>query len=387
MSEFNLSELATAVISDGPKSALESVAKKLEQDGDYHRLFDTKLMLRKLDLGLPLTQPTSFDDVPDELRKDFEKTYVDEARNAGELLLKQGKITDAFMYFRVINDTEPVARAIEELPENEELTDEVEELMNLAIYQQVNPVKGLRMMLKSHGICNTVTTLDQLNMQLSSEDRRKIAAVLVREIHGDVLENVKRDVEQRMAVAPPAESLAELVAGRDWLFENDNYHVDVSHLNSVTRFARSLDKDDPELPLAVDLAEYGSHLAAQLQYPGEPPFEDFYKAHLHYFNIILDQNREAGFDYFRQKLADEPDRPDKQLIAYVLVDLLARVDNNDEALPLAAEYLADLQEDAGFSFADFCRQVGRLDALQNYAESKNDVVTFVAAVAEQNRAR
>lgn len=386
MSEITFETLTAAVQNESPEFAVQAIIDKLEADEDFHKLFDARLMQRKLELGLPLTQPTSFDDVPSELKKDFEVTYIEQARATGQKLLDKGKIPDAFMYFRVIGETEPVAAALENLPESAELDEESEELMNLAIYQQVNPVKGLRMMLQSHGICNTITTLDQLNLQMTSEDRQKIAAVLVREIHGDLLENVRRDVEQRMAVAPPAENLSEMMAGRDWLFENDNYHIDVSHLNSVVRFARSLNTDDPELPMAMDLAEYGSHLAPQLQYPGEPPFEDFYHSHLHYFQIIVGDKREEGLDYFRKKLTDEPDRPDQQLIAYVLVDLLTRIEQYDEALTLAEEFLTDLTEDAGFSFADFCRQIGRLDALQKFAESNNDIVTFVAAAVEQTRA-
>ena len=34
----------------------------------------------------------------------------------------------------------------------------------------------------------------------------------------------------------------------------------------------------------------------------------------------------AALDYFRQKLAEEPDEHDKPLLAYVLVDLLMRAD-------------------------------------------------------------
>ena len=57
-----------------------------------------------------------------------------------------------------------------------------------------------------------------------------------------------------------------------------------------------------ELALARDLAEYGSLLAAQFQYPGEPPFTEFYPAHLQFFQFLSDENRADALRYFQQLL-------------------------------------------------------------------------------------
>ena len=84
------------------------------------------------------------------------------------------------------------------------------------------------------------------------------------------------------------------MAGREWLLANDSYHIDVSHLNAVVRFARALDRECPELDLALQLAEYGARLAPQYQYAGTPPFEEFYPAHIRFLGALLGRDIEGG---------------------------------------------------------------------------------------------
>jgi tetratricopeptide (TPR) repeat protein len=151
-------------------------------------------------------------------------------------------------------------------------------------------------------------------------------------------------------------------------------------LNSVVRFARFLDFSDSALQKATELAEYGSKLADQFQYPGDPPFDDFYPAHLQYFNALSDNNRDEALAYFRERLDTLPEEEDKRLIAYVLVDLLVRVDRLDEAIEIAQEHLKDIDESIGFSFAELCQQAGRMDALREVSREKGDLVRYTAAL-------
>jgi len=190
-------------------------------------------------------------------------------------------------------------------------------------------------------------------------------------------------VQQRVPTVSPDASLRELLAGRDWLFEGGGYHIDVSHLSSVVRFARSIDAPAEELDLALQMAEYGSHLDKQLQYAGEPPFEDSYAAHIEFFKVLLDRNREQALQYFRDKLAAEPDERDKPLLAYVLTDLLMRVGKLDEAVDVAAQHLTNLGDDVSFSFAELCAEAKRLDVLRRVAEARGDLVGFTAALIQE----
>src|SRR5690606_36450682 len=114
-----------------------------------------------------------------------------------------------------------------------------------------------------------------------------------------------------------------------------SYHVDTSHLNSVVRFARALDKDDPELELAMQLAEYGSRLHESFQYAGDPPFEEFYPAHLQQFRVMSGKDVEGGLAYFRKRREAQPGDRHRQLIALVLTDLLCRAGRETEAVGVA----------------------------------------------------
>ena len=74
------------------------------------------------------------------------------------------------------------------------------------------------------------------------------------------------------------------------------------------------------------------------------------------------------------------DDADKQLIAYVLVDLASRIGRWDDAVQLAEQHLLNLEDSSSFSFSELCRDAGRMDVLQRVAQSKNDLVTFTAAL-------
>ncbi len=378
------SQLRAALQAGGPDELLQTLITQLRQRGDFHRLFDALLLKKRVELGLPLERLTTFDNVPEDKRKEFQDAYVAAAREVGQLLLDAGQLKDAWIYFRTIEEPEPVAAAIEQAAESLQEGDErLEELVNLALYEGAHPIQGLKLVLKNYGICNTITTLDQCFGQLTPEQRRQAAAMLVRQLYADLLQSLQYDIRQRVAGAPVADTVAELIRGRDHLFEGGTYHVDVSHLNSVVRFARVLEPEDPELKQAVELAEYGSKLDEQFQYPGDPPFEDFYTAHRHFFNALLGRDVEAALTYFRNKLAEEPDEQDKQLIAYVLVDLLRRIGRLDEAAELAADYLSRLDDPHGFSFVALCRQAGRLDLLERAADRNEDPLQAAIALLSQ----
>jgi hypothetical protein len=384
MSTITLQELDHMRQAEGPAAAIAKLIEALREQRDYHKLFDALLLRKKFELGLPLVRPTSFDDIPDDRRDAFEKCYIDSAREVGHCFLAENKLTQAWIYFRTIREPEPVAHALETVSARREASEETQELINLALFEGANPVKGLELLLRSHGTCNTITTLDQQLPQLSPEDRSRAAALLVRELYHDLCQSIRYHVEQRLALVPPAESLRAWIAGRDWLFEGGNYHIDVSHLSSVVRFARSLNASSPELKLAVELAEYGSHLDRQFQYPGDPPFDDYYPAHVHFLTALSGSGQDEALSYFRRKLADEPDERDKQMIAYVLVDLLLRIDRLADAVAVAEQHLKDLDESTGFSFAGLCQKAGRMDTLKKVAGDRGDWVGFLAAAIQES---
>ena len=390
MGEQTFDELQSIQKSQGSTAAIDHLISVLREEKRFHQLFDALLMKKRLELGLGLVRPTSFKDVPEDRRDEFEKVYVDSARQIGELLLAEGSIPQAWHYFRAINEPQSVKEAIEALviEAGTGAGSVPEDVVEIALFQGISPVKGLSMYLASHGTCSTITAFDQVSMQLPVDARRQCAEVLVRKLYADVRENVQHDVSRRQPMNPPGQNLHELIGGREWLFTDDSYHIDVSHLNSVVRFARFLDVGSPELALALQLAQYGSRLAQQYQYAGNPPFDDFYPAHIQFFKALLGDDREQALAYFRSRIGDDvaksenatENATDIQMAAYVLVDLLLRLERRDEALELACRHLAESADEFGLSLPELCAQSGRLDLLLALARKKGDVVNFAAAL-------
>ncbi len=366
--------------SEGPVAALDRLIAHHQDRGEHLLWFQAMLLKRRHEMDLPLARPMALDDLPEEKRPAFEEAYVEAARAVGQWLLDNDRLPEAWMYFRQIRETETVRKAFDAISANREMDDLTEQLIHVAIYEGAHPVKGLEIMLHTHGTCNTITAYDQQAQQLPGADQRQAAALLVDHLYGELLGVVQQEVQSRMAMTPPSASLRELIAGRDWLFADGNYHVDVSHLHSVVRFARTLEAEDPQLPKAVELAEYGAELDDQFRYPGDAPFDDYYPAHVAFFKAVLDQDRDASVGYFRDKLAAEPDEEDKALIAFVLVDLLTRCGRMDEAVDVAAAHLAGVEEATGFSLAQLCQDAGRMDKLKEVAEERGDLLGLTAAI-------
>ncbi len=383
MSETPFTQLQDQHRSGGSTAVFDQLAKTLREGREYHKLFDALCLKKKHALGAPLHRPTSFDDIAVDKRDEFESAYVAAAREVGELLLADKKLSQSFVYFHALRETQPIRDAIEALPIPQSSSEESEELIDLAFYKLIHPLKGMQIMLTTHGTCSTITALDQAFMNLSPEQRAECAALLVNRLHGDLLQSVQREVKQRIPFAEPARTLRELTAGRDWLFAENNYHIDVSHLHSTVRFARSLTPGQPELGLARDLAEYGAQLSSQFQYPGEPPFTDFYAAHIQFFKYLLNENRDDALGYFQHLLENEPDQSSQAMIAYVMVDLLARTEQLDRALPIAEQYLVKADQDFAAAFAELCQKAGRYDVLMRSAHDRQDLVTYAAALVQQ----
>lgn len=373
-------ELQSTRESGGPEAVLDRLIDYYRERREHLQLFQTLLLKEKHAMGLPVARPMHLDDVPEEKRIAFEEKYISAAREVGGMLLDEDRIPEAWMYFRQIREPGPVRERLEALSPRRELDDETEQLISVALYEGAHPVKGLEIMLHTHGTCNTITAYDQQANQLSTPDQARAAETLVRHLHAELKAVVEQEVQQRMAMLPPGQSLRELIAGREWLFADGNYHVDVSHLNSVVRFARSLPADSPALDLALELTDYGAQLDPQFQYPGESPFEDFYPASRAFLKVVAGRDVEESLEYFREKLAAEPDEEDKALIAFILVDLLTRCDRNEEAVEVAAAHLANVGEATGFSLAALCEETGHMNRLESVARERGDLLGFTTAI-------
>jgi len=372
--------------SPSPQDLIASLQQTLTDQKDFHRLFDAKLLEVRQRMGLPLAQPTSLENVPAEQEQEFRDAYVIAAREVGTLFLEDGQLGDAWAYFRTIGEPEPVKAAIDKISVPREPDEEFDQVMNVALYEGAHIARGLEFLLKTHGTCNTVTAFSQLQQQMTPDERRAAAAMMVRNIYDDLQATIRRDVESRMPVLTPNASIAELISGREWLFAEGNYHIDVSHLHSTVGFARALKQGDPELLLAVELCDYGSKLATQLQYPADVPFDDYYKANRFFLTAIAGEDTDAGIDYFLQRLKDAPDEQDQQLIAFVLLDLAQRVGQTERVLAQTAAFVSKMEDPNGFSFTKLCLELGMADKLEEAAAANDDLLGYTIAKLSQAKA-
>ena len=364
----------------GPPGAIEQLIGHLDQTGDYRSLLDALLLKDRYDLNLPLIQVGGLSNLAEPVRTQFEDRYVEAIRLVGSKFLAAGDIPTAWTYFRVIAEPEPVKAALDRYEADRD-AERLGLVIDVAFNQGANPRRGFELILDQYGTCSAITALEQVP---PGDAATQIACIerLIRHLHAQLVFSIRGDLAQRgHAVPGEAASIAELIAGRDWLFADEAYHIDVSHLSATVRYAIMV-SDPAILALAVDLTEYGRRLASRLQLAGMPPFEQTFEDHRVFLRALLGQDVDAAINHFRKKLeAVVDDALEKSMPAQVLVNLLVRLEKIDEAIDLAAERLAHLPEQALTcpGFAQLCQQRGRMDRLAEVARQRGDLVHFLAA--------
>ncbi|MDQ6706880.1 MAG: hypothetical protein M3Z85_13010 [Acidobacteriota bacterium] len=151
MSEFEQLEnrVETELHSGGPAATFDFLARHYREEKNYPSLFETRLMKKRQELGLPLIQPDPIAELPSEARQAYDAACTEAAREVGSLYLADGDIERAWPYFRAIGEAEPVIGAIERVEPGEG----IDRIIEIALHERVHPRKGFELMLANHGIC------------------------------------------------------------------------------------------------------------------------------------------------------------------------------------------------------------------------------------------
>lgn len=279
----------------------------------------------------------------------------------------------------MIGEPGPVAAALEQAGPGE--SDDCEPLINIAFHQSVNPRKGFDWLLERYGICSAITTVGGHDFGQAADVRAYCIQRLVRTLHGELRERLRAEIARHDGAAPPEETVRGLMAGRDWLFEDEFYHIDVSHLGSVVQMSIHLPRGE-ELNLARELCEYGQRLSPRFQYAGEPPFEDQYRDYGVYLATLAGDGVEEGIAHFREKAERADPETDGTLPAEVLVNLLLRVDRPSEALAVARQFLANVNNRQLLcpSIVELCQRTKDYEALAAVAREQEDPVHYLAGL-------
>ena len=372
--------LAQALACDGPRGGFEFLAQRFREEKNYPLLFETRLLAKRHELGLPLIQTGTLEDVPEGLRPAYERAFIEAAREVGGLFLADGDIPRAWPYYRAVGETGPVAAAIEAVapPGESETREDFDTVVAIAWQERVHPRKGFELILAQYGTCRAITSFEQYP---GTAGREECLHLLVRTIYREVGQGLRYAIARQEGEEPATWNVAELMAGRDWLFDNNAYYVDSSHLISVLRHSLDLE-DEATLRLAVELAEYGKRLSPMFEFRVDPPFENVYVDHCVYLRALLGEDVEAAVAHFRAKVEASNPEETGTAPAQVLVTLLVRLDRYGEAVDVSLRYLNGIPAaHLGCpTVPQLCQMAGDWDRLRQLARGQSDLVSFAAAM-------
>jgi hypothetical protein len=372
-------DLRAQLQKSGPAAAIDELSRTLRQQQEYGKLFYSMLMKKRFEMGVSPIPTAGATEMSPKQQEEYENAVREACRTVGKLFLDAGNIPAAFEYLRMIGEPASVAEALETYSPGEEV--DVQPVIEIAFHHGLNPKRGFDMVLDRYGICSAITFLSGgFSNQHTTEVRDHCIGRLVRSLHEQLFDRLKAAVEQQQGFAPSAKTIPDLIEGRDWLFAEDAYYTDTSHLSSVVQMSVDL-TNESDLKLARELCAYGKKLSPTLQYPGHAPFDDTYIDVDRYLGVLLGNDVEAGLAHFRAKITADPDGPDA-LSAAVLVKLLVRLNRSADALEIATEFLA-LEDERALPCPgpfELATKLGDFESFAAAAQKRHDPVHFLAGL-------
>jgi hypothetical protein len=381
MDQHQFDELKTQLQTAGTESAIDRLCGVLREKKDYNNLFYAMLMKTRCQLGVNPIPTLPAAQLPAEAHAGYEEGIRQAARTVGDLYLADHNIVGAWPYFNMLGETAPVAGALDQYAPGE--ADEIDAVVNIAYHQGANPRKGFDLILERYGLCSAITTLGGQQMPFGPEVRDYCVKRLVRALYDELRGRLIADITRQESKAPDEQTpVAELIQGRFWLFGDDYYHIDISHLGAVVQMSIHLPPDSEEFRLARELCAYGERLSPRFQSAAEPPFENQYKDYAVYLSILAGENVDEGLAHFRQKVEGADPQETGTYPAEVFVNLLLRIGRAEEALEVAGKYLvrADERQLTCPGIVELCERTGKYEKLATLAREHDNLVHYLAGL-------
>ena len=320
-----------------PSTLLDRMIGHFRETRQPMELFEALKMRVRHQVGLPVVAGENDELRPDEIERQLELGLLDACREAGTMMIQDGRVREGWMYLRPTGDHQLARQLLSNVEIND---DNYDDLVQVLVHEGVDIGRGYQAVLDHQGTCNSITLYEQAVAGRSKQDRQAAASRLLEHLYRELITLVHEDIAHRDAPADEGENLAELITKRPWVLGEGGYHLDTTHLASTVRIASVL--DDPELlRKAWELTQYGRRLDSQFQYPGDEPFVDFYPAYAAYYATLLGENVDAGLKLFERKArtVDINQHGTASIEAYV--DLLDRVGRPRQAVQAAIELVPD----------------------------------------------
>lgn len=387
--------LAETAAARGAPAMFEALADSLKARHRWHALFDLRMLEARVALGLPPTGDIGA--IDEKTRERLDERSLAACREVGWPLLDEGHVAAGWMYLRAAAEPAEVSRKLAELAEapladEEAAAARMQEIVQIALWEGVDPALGIRIVIASQGTCNSITAYEQAVSRLPAARQRQPAAVLVEHLHRELLQSLAADLERRGLV--PRETIAAtasitgLLDAAGGMKDDPSFHIDVSHLQSVLRIARVC-TERAVIEKAWELSVYACRLPEEVTYPGEPPFENVGEASRLFYAAQLGRDVDEAVRYFRKAATLAHVEDASTLPADTLVYLLWRLDRPAEALHAALERPADqgmpsVMQAIGMlpSLVELAIAGNAVEALREACRSRGDEITFAATFLE-----
>ncbi|MCS7022670.1 MAG: hypothetical protein NZU63_12690 [Gemmataceae bacterium] len=363
----------------GAAQAIDTLINELRAAEDFTNLFYALLLRKRWEMGVSPFPTGPSTELPPETHEEYEQAIRQAGREVGQALLQRRRFTQAWAFYHMLDELEPLRTALEAYTPAEE--EDIGPLIEIAWHQRVLPRKGFDWVLDRHGVCSAITLVSSTDFRNDLALRDYCIGRLVRVVHQQLTERLRADIRERgWGDVPENLSIPTLMTRYPELMAGENYHIDVSHLSSVVQMSIHLPAGQ-ENTLAQELCQYGQRLAPVLQGRHEPPFEEGYSDYLAYLEAIGGQQVEMHLQRFWAK-AEREAAQGSTYAAQVLVNLLVRIGREAEALTAAQRFL--LRDDEQHLFCPGVYELGR--RLRNYrviaeaAAARGDPVAFLAAL-------
>src|SRR4051794_37713978 len=106
-------ELQQTLEAQGPARAIDRLCETLRQRKDYSNLFYALLMKKRHELGVNPVPTGPAQGLPEDVHEPYEDAIREAGRLVGRLYLDEGNIAHAWMFYRMLGESDPVREALE----------------------------------------------------------------------------------------------------------------------------------------------------------------------------------------------------------------------------------------------------------------------------------